>query len=205
MDVFIFRLNIDEVLQILETNDNENQESKDENEEIRGKDIDKIVIFPPKDGAETDDDSDDDDTRNLNHLTAPQLVSECEIEVSVRETGKSENDNTKSGRQPRIRKKDKLWKANCELPQWSDSEQYVQVQGALGDFMTPIECFELCFDKSLVKHLGYLGTYQSPAIKSPNCGSRGEKRVHQSVRTDDDMYKRHATKLVVRSVINELE
>ncbi|KAK4326953.1 hypothetical protein Pmani_002556 [Petrolisthes manimaculis] len=87
--------------------------------------------------------------------------------------------------------------------------------------MTPIECFELCFDKSLVKHLvdksnryalqknhnlnGYLGTYQSPAIKSPNCGSRGEKRVHQSVRTDDDMYKRHATKLVVRSVINELE
>ncbi|KAK4327567.1 hypothetical protein Pmani_001974 [Petrolisthes manimaculis] len=117
---------------ILETNDNENQESKDENEEIRGKDIEKIVIFPPKDGAETDDDSDDDDTRNLNHLTAPQLVSECEIE-------------------------------------------------------------------------GYLGTYQSPAIKSPNCGSRGEKRVHQSVRTDDDMYKRHATKLVVRSVINELE
>ncbi|KAK4324243.1 hypothetical protein Pmani_005083 [Petrolisthes manimaculis] len=83
--------------EILETNDNENQEFKDENEEIRGKDIEKIVIFPPKDGAETDDDSDDDDTRNLNHLTAPQLVSECEIEVSVRETGKSENDNTKSG------------------------------------------------------------------------------------------------------------
>ncbi|KAK4313855.1 hypothetical protein Pmani_014841 [Petrolisthes manimaculis] len=146
-------LTIDEVLQILETDDNENQESKDENEEIRGKDIEEIVIFPPKDGAETDDDSDDDDTRNLNHLTAPQLVSECEIKVSVRETGKSENDNTKSGRQPRIRKKDRLWKANCELPQRSDSEQYVQGQGALGDFMTPIECFELCFDKSLVKHL----------------------------------------------------
>ncbi|KAK3881610.1 hypothetical protein Pcinc_011466 [Petrolisthes cinctipes] len=146
-------LTIDEVLQILETDDNENQESKDENEEIRGKDIEEIEIFPPKDGAETDDDSDDDDTRNLNHPTAPQLVSECEIKVSVRETGKSENDNTKSGRQPRIRKKDRLWKANCELPQRSDSEQYVQEQGAPGDFMTPTECFELCFDKSLVKHL----------------------------------------------------
>ena len=136
---------------MLEREDDENEESEEESEEIRGKDIEEIIIFPPKDGAETDEDSDNDDTRNLNHLTASQLVSECE--VSVRETGKSRNENNESGRQERNRKKDRRWKANCELPQLSDSEQCVQVQGALGNFMTPTECFELCFDKSLVKNL----------------------------------------------------
>lgn len=66
---FTFSLTIDEIVEILETDDNENQDSSDESQEIRGKDIKEIVIFPPQDGAETDEDSDDDDTGNLNHLT----------------------------------------------------------------------------------------------------------------------------------------
>lgn len=41
------------------------------------------------------------------------------------------------------------------------------------------------FRRSVVQ--GYLGTYQSPPTKSPCCGSSGEKRVHQRVRTDTDL------------------
>ena len=62
-----------------------------------------------------------------------------------------------SERQPRNqkkdRKKDREWKANSELPQLAESDQGVEIQSALGNFMTPTECFELFFDKSLVKNL----------------------------------------------------
>ena len=68
IDLAIFSLTIDEVLHLLKKDDNENQESEDESEEIRGKDVEEIVFFLPKDGAETDEDSDNDDTRNLNQL-----------------------------------------------------------------------------------------------------------------------------------------
>ena len=80
----IFSLTIDEVLHLLKKEDNENQELEDESEEIRGKDINEIVFLPPKDGADTYEDSNNDDTSNLNHLTESQLVLECEVRVNVR-------------------------------------------------------------------------------------------------------------------------
>lgn len=141
------------MIQLLETPDNEDTESRDAKEEIRGRDIQDVTIFPPEDGAQTDEDSDEENTRNLNHLTASQLTSVCEVTTEVREAAETENETSEKKRPSRNRKKDRLWKANVELPRSSVLEQNVELNDTVNQFMTPTDCFELCFDESLVKLL----------------------------------------------------
>lgn len=113
----------------------------------------QVTIFPPEDGKETDEDSDDEDTRNLNHLTPAQLVSECEVIGDVRETEATRHGHTECNKTSRNRKKERQWKNNIELPRLTVLEKDVPVNDALGDVMTPTDCFELCLDESLVKLL----------------------------------------------------
>ena len=151
--IFFSSLTVDEIIQLLETPDNEDTELRDAKEEIRGRDIQDVTIFPPEDGAQTDEDSDEENTRNLNHLTASQLTSVCEVTTEVREAAETENETSEKKRPSRNRKKDRLWKANVELPRSSVLEQNVELNDTVNQFMTPTDCFELCFDESLVKLL----------------------------------------------------
>ncbi|XP_045112514.1 piggyBac transposable element-derived protein 2-like [Portunus trituberculatus] len=148
-------LTVEEMLQILENTDDDEQyqESPGSSQEIRGRDVVQVTIFPPEDGKETDEDSDDENTRNLNHFTPAQLVSECEVIGEVRETEATRHGHTECNKTSRNRKKERQWKNNIELPKLTVLEQDVPVNDTLGDVMTPTDCFEICFDESLVKIL----------------------------------------------------
>lgn len=50
--------------------------------------IERVTIFPPHDGRETDEELNYENTRNLNHLTAAHLALECEVTAKVRKTEK---------------------------------------------------------------------------------------------------------------------
>ena len=79
MRVFYFSVPLEKVLEILETVDDEDNFSDEDGDIPRAADISSIILFPPKDGDITDEDSDDDDEANLNHLTPAQLIADVEV------------------------------------------------------------------------------------------------------------------------------
>ena len=79
MRVFYFSVPLEKVLEILETVDDEDNFSDEDGDIPRAADISSIILFPPKDGDITDEDSDDNDEANLNHLTPAQLIADVEV------------------------------------------------------------------------------------------------------------------------------
>lgn len=46
---------------------------------------------------------------------------------------------------------DSRWKANAELPKLIVLEQGVKLNHTINKFLTPADCFKLCFDGSMLK------------------------------------------------------
>ena len=70
---------MEKVIEIIETVGH-NDEFSDEGDSLpKLATIKSIVVFPPNDGFETDEDTDDENDCNLNHLTPAQLISNVEI------------------------------------------------------------------------------------------------------------------------------
>ena len=75
---------MDKILQMLEESDDEMSDIDDPTY-VNKTDIEEVVLFPPDDGKEREEDSDVDDDCDLNHLSSKQLRSQAEIVARVEE------------------------------------------------------------------------------------------------------------------------
>ena len=73
---------MDEVLRLIE----EPYDSSDsETETIQPKNIEEVIVFPPDDANDTDEDSDKENDGDLNHLSSRQLRSQAEVVIEAPE------------------------------------------------------------------------------------------------------------------------
>ena len=71
---------MDKILQMLEESDDKMSDI-DNPTNVNETDIEYVVIFPPDDGKESEENSDVDDNCDLNHLSSRQQRSQAEIVV----------------------------------------------------------------------------------------------------------------------------
>ena len=147
MIFFSFSLTVDEILRVLE----EPVDSSDsETEAIHPEKIEEVIIFPPEDGQDTDEDSDIENDGDLNHLSARQLRSHGEViiesftEEDSFEAAGAEPPKKKSKKKPRTWKKAENFVPNLNIADMNLND----VQS-----MTCVESFEKIFTDEIFDYL----------------------------------------------------
>ncbi|KAI8117627.1 PiggyBac transposable element-derived protein 3 [Lucilia cuprina] len=144
--MFYGRLNLDEIVQILEAED----------------DPGDIILFPPEDGEVTDEDSGDENDTNFIHLPSRMLRSEVEVQTRPnREDNEVDQDALQVSEHiadqepvPKKKKKEltvKKWSKNTSV--FSSCGKGDSDQDILGTFQEDIsvtDCFELLYNKDVI-------------------------------------------------------
>ena len=167
---------MDEVLRLIE----EPYDSSDsETETIQAKNIEEVIIFPPDDANDTDEDSDEENDGDLNHLSSRQLRSQAEVVIEAPE---ELYQNTVGENKQPARKKSKI------IPRkWKNDDNY-SPSFIVDEFdinnvesMNCVETFEKVFTDEIVDFLVVMSnTYATHQNHTLNV-SRSEMKVYIAI------------------------
>ena len=102
---------MEKVIEIIETVGDNNDFSDEEDSLPKPASLKSVVVFPPNDVVETDEDIDDENDCNLNHLTPAQLISNFEIVYEVSPPQILDASDPKLKNSARKKKKARDWKS----------------------------------------------------------------------------------------------
>ena len=113
-------------------------------------DCEAVVMLPPNDGQNSEEESGDEDEGNINHLHRNQLLSEVELVTSEDHQDKADA-NTQSGKKRKISCQ---WtKKDSNNRMVVNNEMIEENQNELNECEKPVDFFRLFFDSKLIESI----------------------------------------------------